>query len=146
MQKRAGWTLVEMIIVIVVLAVLGTAVIPKLTDTRDDAYVDIMRADLNDLAAAMEHHIATYGTYPNNPLVTPSDSLLPGPPGSGRLIGFTSNSDVTIKYKYKTTEGYAAVATHARLPGVKCEIYTGNIPAISYFNPTPTPEIRCPVP
>lgn len=135
-----------MLVVVVTLAVLGSAVIPRLMDTRNDAFIDMMKADLQNLGAAMEHHIATYGSYPNPTMATASDSLLPGALGFGRLVGYSPSTDVIVKYKHKTKEGFMAEATTVKLPGVRCELYVGNVAAISYFNPTPKPEIKCPAP
>ena len=152
MKARSGWTLVEMLMVVITLGILGMAVIPRLIDTRKDAYADVMRADLNNLAAAMEHHIAVNGSYPNPTLASPADSLLPGATGTGRLVGYSPDSSVTVTYIYKAADAYAAIATHGALPGKWCGIYVGNIPAIATYNPnyvtnpTSNPEIRCPMP
>lgn len=136
----------EMLLVVTILALISAAVVPRLIDVRNDTYVGVLKNDLTNLAGAMEHHMTTYGEYPNTTLNSPADSLLPGALGTGRLAGFAPDDDVTIKYLYKSADGYRARAMHLKLPGKWCDIYSGNIPSQGYFNPTPTPDIRCPLP
>lgn len=150
-RRRAGWTLVEMLIVVLVIGLIASVALPRMMDTRRDANLDVVRADLNNLSGAMALYHTTYGVYPNTTMSTAADSLLPGASGTGRLLGYSSDPDVTLRYRYRESEGYRVEATHAKIPGVVCRLTSGTIqgpvPAPAdpvYYNPTPTPDIECP--
>ncbi len=68
-SKTAGFTLVELLIVVVILAILAAVAIPQFTSSAEDAKASAMQANLGVLRSSMElyklQHQATYPGYPS---------------------------------------------------------------------------------
>lgn len=60
---RAGFTLVEIIVVVVIIGLLATIVIPKFSSSRDKALVTSMKSDLRNLVTQQEAWMADSGSY-----------------------------------------------------------------------------------
>ncbi len=67
--KKAGFTLVELLIVIVIIAILAAVAIPNFTHSAEDAKASSMQANLSVLRTSLElyklQHNGTYPGYPN---------------------------------------------------------------------------------
>ena len=61
--KRRGFTMIELIFVIVILGILASVAIPKLAATRDDAKVASVLAELSTLKNDMSAYYTARGTY-----------------------------------------------------------------------------------
>ena|SRR5881296_3443942 len=53
-KSRRGFTLVELLIVVVIIGLLATIAIPKFSNTKEKAYISSMKSDLRNLATAEE--------------------------------------------------------------------------------------------
>jgi prepilin-type N-terminal cleavage/methylation domain-containing protein len=62
-ERQRGFTLVELLIVVVIIGILATIAIPKFVNTKERAYLASMKADLRNLATAQESYLADYYTY-----------------------------------------------------------------------------------
>ena len=60
---RVGFTLVEVIIVVVIIGLLATIVIPKFSSSREKALVTAMKSDLRNLLTQQEGWMADSGSY-----------------------------------------------------------------------------------
>ena len=62
-RAPAGFTIVEIIIVVVIIGLLATIAIPKFSSSRDKALVTAMKSDLRNLLTQQEGRLADSGTY-----------------------------------------------------------------------------------
>jgi len=65
-NKRRGFTLVEIMVVIIVLTILAAAIIPNLTGRTDDARVARARSDVANLETALEQFRLDMLRYPTS--------------------------------------------------------------------------------
>jgi prepilin-type N-terminal cleavage/methylation domain-containing protein len=103
-RGHAGFTLVELIIVVVIIGLFATVAIPKFSSSRDKALVAAMKSDLRNLVTQQESRLADSGSYvtsfpptiwsPSTGVTGPTIALTPTgwtarwatrrPPGSAR--------------------------------------------------------------
>ena len=75
LRRKQGFTLVELVIVVLVLGIIAAAAAPKLFDTANDARDSASRHSLVVLRNALELHRADIGNYPS--VATITTALLP---------------------------------------------------------------------
>lgn len=92
-RKRKGFTLIEVMIVMVILSILCAITIPRFANTKQRTYVTAMKADLRNLATYQEMYAAdslgnyfsgdglAQGFHPSQS-VTVTATAVPGPPSS----------------------------------------------------------------
>ncbi len=64
MKKNKGFTLLELLVVIVILSLLAAIVIPKLTGRVDEAKIDTAKVQLKELKRTLEMYKLDNGNYP----------------------------------------------------------------------------------
>ena len=103
--NRRGFTIIELLIVIIIIGILAAIAIPRYTETKRLTYLSSMKADLRTIVSAAEAHFSQDGTYAN----------YPAPAGSnGATITFIGTAD-----------GWTATAQHVNVPGVSCLVERG---------------------
>lgn len=108
--RRSGFSLIEMLIVVVVLGILASIVIPSFSSTKGKSYAATLRSDLRNLATAEESYFYDTGTYASNPAQT----------------GFQGSAGVTITVTQATMSGWSGTATHPLADPLVCAVYFGN--------------------
>jgi len=109
---RKGFTLIELMIVVVIISILAAVAIPKFTSTKEKAYVSKMIADLRNLATAQEGYVTNNLVYYAG--VVPSGALFYNPsPG------------VTIVINEGTNAGWAATASYPSQTTRTCALFSG---------------------
>ena len=63
-RKNLGFTLIEILVVVTILAILGALVVPKIMDRPNDARVVAAKHDLGTLVAALKLYKLDNGRYP----------------------------------------------------------------------------------
>jgi prepilin-type N-terminal cleavage/methylation domain-containing protein len=104
-RRPAGFTIIELLAVVVIIAVLATIAIVKFGDSKRRAYIAAMRADLHSVGMLAESRFAAENSYAN---VEP-------PEGSAGVV---------LLFEGTSTQ-WTATASHAALPGFRCTIRSG---------------------
>jgi prepilin-type N-terminal cleavage/methylation domain-containing protein len=109
--RRTGFTLIELIVVVVVIGILSGIAIAKFLSTKESAYVASMKADLRNFAL-----------YEQNYLIDSKGSYFSG---DGSAQGFRATTGVTISATALAgpPPSWSAVATHSRTAKT-CQIVT----------------------
>ncbi len=105
-RRRTGFTLLELLVVVTIIAILATVAIAKFGESKRRAYLTAMKSDLHGLATIAETQFATENSYQS--VVAPQAS-------DGVTLTFLGSSS-----------GWSATATHAAVPGVTCAIASGS--------------------
>jgi prepilin-type N-terminal cleavage/methylation domain-containing protein len=107
-NARTGFTLLEMMIIVVIIGVLAAIAIAKFGTSKKHAYVSAMKMDLRNLATTAETKFATDNSYAG--LLAPTGS-------AGVRVAVTS-----------TGSTWNATATHDKVAGVTCMISSESPP------------------
>ena len=128
MSNKQGFTLTELLIVIVILGILAALAIPKVSNMTYRSYFAAMEADLKNLASQQEIYYASEYSY----TAEKSD------------LAFISSRDVSISVN-ADSEGWSATATHVALEPIEgCSIYHGSIPTPTLLvTPSAPDEVAC---
>lgn len=110
-MARRGFSLIELLIVIIIIGILAAIAIPRYTETKRRTYLSSMKADLRTIVSAAEAHFSQDGTYAN--YAAPGGS-------NGATITFTGTAD-----------GWTATAQHPALPGLTCSVARGAVAGVS---------------
>lgn len=62
---RRGFTLIEMLVVILILSILAALIIPKLVGRTDDAKIAAAKSDIATLSSSVEQYRLDNGVYPS---------------------------------------------------------------------------------
>ena len=128
-KRRSGFTLVELVVVVLVLGVIASVAAPKMFDTANDALENATIQSLAVIRDAIELHRAQNGAYPGD-LGTEADfkndlkDFLKGQYPTNQISGTTNNANVTVStagtalsaggttgWKYDNTSGELIINT-----------------------------------
>ena len=95
MARSRGFTLIEMMMVVVIVGILVTIMVPRYANTKEKALVTTMKSDLRNLASAEESYYYDYASY------TTSLAVLPA---------YQPSAGVTISVNEASAGGWSATA------------------------------------
>lgn len=128
MRNSSGFSLIELLLVTLIIGVLATIAIPRLTSARDRAFVATMQSDLRNLATRQEIYYADSLTYSN----------------SATALRFISSDRVTVTIVAASRTGWSATAGHAAFEeGDGCSVYYGTAEATTLGAPSAPGDIAC---
>jgi len=104
-RSRCGFTIIELLAVMVIIGVLAAVAITRFGDSKRRAFIAAMKSDLHNIALIAETKFATENTY----------ATMTAPRGS---------AGVTLEFSGTATE-WTATARHEALPNFVCEIRSG---------------------
>jgi prepilin-type N-terminal cleavage/methylation domain-containing protein len=107
---RHGFTLIELVMVLVIIGLLASVLIPRFANSREKAIVAAMKSDLRNLATAEESYFYDQLSYTTT---------------LGNLASFRPSAGVTITVGQATMGGWSATATHANVTR-QCFLFVGN--------------------
>jgi len=111
-STRRGFTLVELLVVILIIGLIAAIAIPKWGNARERAFMAAMRSDLRSVALHQESYLY------NNRVYTPDLNAL-------GAVGLQTSDGVTITVNEATTTGWSGTAMHTGTP-VRCYLFVGN--------------------
>lgn len=123
MTSRRGFSLVELLTVIVVIAILAAIVIPRFVQSRERAVTAMLQADLRYLATLQEVYWNDHRVYSSSP----TD------------LGFEASEGVTVTFAAADRDGWGATATHSGTPE-SCAFYFGSATPAAPATGTGAPE------
>ena len=107
----AGFTLIEMLIVVVIIGILATVVAPKFSATKERSYVATMQSDLRNVRDAQERYFYENSDYYNGPVPHPD-------------LDFEPSKNVTVVLESVSPVSWAATSSYSGAPQT-CAIYYG---------------------
>lgn len=110
MKRRRGFTIIELLTVMLLISALSAMAVPRFRDYKARALIATMQSDLGNLKIAEESYWAEHFQY-----ATDTSSL-----------DFRISAKVAISITSKDLSGgYTAVATHVNVPGQQCQTAMG---------------------
>jgi len=106
-SKSSGFTLVELLIVTIILAILAAIVVPQFTATTDDARASAFDSNLSAMRAAVELYRQQHGAYPGNVGATAATCLT----GANEVAAVGDASFVTQMTRFTNAAGQACTGT-----------------------------------
>ena len=107
LRRRTGFTIIEVLVVVVIIGILASIALAKFGGAKRRAYVTAMKSDLRGLATVAESRYTSDNSYED--VVAPQGS-------DGVTLIFTG-----------TPSGWSATATHVGVPGIECTIAAGTL-------------------
>ena len=111
-HRYRGFSLIELLIVVVIIGILVMVVGPNWKDTVGKANTSALRHDLHNLVIAEETYFYENSAYTND--IT--------------ALKYHNTKNVVVSFTAVTGNGWAATATHAQANPIICGVFVGDAP------------------
>ena len=108
---RYGFTLIEMLLVVVIVGLLTAVAIPRVQAARGRAFVSTMKTDLRNFAVAEESYFYDFRIYAADVATL-------------QARGHEVSSGVSVLINEATSMGWSVTVSHGETP-VRCYLFTG---------------------
>src|SRR2546426_12581108 len=118
-MNRKGFTLIELMIVVVIIGILAAIAIPKFANTKAKAYIASMKSDLRNLVTAEERYFADSVKYSATTSCTT-------PPTAGTVNFCVTTGNTLGSYGFaagKDLWSLPAPSSTLQMPLVPCAIF-----------------------
>lgn len=105
---RRGFTLVEILVVVLIIGILAAIAVPRFSGTKERAYIAQMKSDLRNLLTAQEAYHSDQGSYTV---------------ATGNL-SYATSVGVTVTMTAGDSTGWSATASHTATART-CGIFIG---------------------
>ena len=109
-STQKGFTLVELLIVVVVIGILAAIAIPKFQNTKGKGYAATIKSDIRNLTSMQEDYFYFNETY--------ASTL--------NQLSFAGTDGVTITIVEADGRGWSATATHPAAYPLTCAVFYGD--------------------
>jgi len=126
-MKRAGFTMIELIFVIVILGILAAVAIPKLSATRDDANIAKMATNAATVVSDIGAYYTSQGSFTNwadmtnVPLETAAGTPITPTTASTAQVLLTDGTNTCLTFDLNSTGGSLVVGAPASPTGNICQ-------------------------
>lgn len=111
-KSRAGFSLIELLIVMLVIGILATIVVARYHMVRDRAWETVLTADFHSLVKQQELYHAVNETYAE----------------LEDLVNYSSSQGTDIQITYAADDGWSGTGTHGSVGDYTCGIFVGAAP------------------
>ncbi len=113
-HRERGFTLVELLVIVVIIALLAVIALPRFARTRDKAYRSQMQTALKTLVSTQEAYFDDYLAY--------ADDI--------NNLNYNETPMVTLEIVQTAGNGWSARATHTQTTS-ECGVYIGPVAPVA---------------
>ena len=110
-QRQSGFTLVELLIVVIILSILAAIVVPQFASSSDDAKISALDSSLSNMRSAIDLYYQQHGKYPS--AATAAGGTCPGGGTAGTGAINTEQAFVDQMTRYTNSAGQSCTTKDA---------------------------------